>query len=94
MLLSTVFQCCSCDIFASYEVLHVSRGVVVIGISIIFFGGKMVIEVNSLALNRCNILLLVLALLLKLLVADKMIAVLFLPLLIEFVRILNLDFLN
>ena len=95
MLLSTVFQCCSCDVFASYQVLHVARGVVIIVIGIsILFRGQMVIEVNSLAFGRGNILLLILALLLKLLVANKIVAIVFLPLLIEFMRVLNLDFVD
>ena len=95
MLLSTVFQCCSCDVFTSYQVLHVARGVVIIVIGIsILFRGQMVIEVNSLTFGRGNILLLILALLLKLLVANKIVAIVFLPLLIEFMRVLNLDFVD
>ena len=97
MLLSTVFQCCSCDVFASYQVLHVARGVVIIVIVIsisILFRGQMVIEVNSLAFGRGNILFLILTLLLKLLVTDKIVAIFFLPLLIEFMRVLNLDFVD
>ena len=54
----------------------------------------MVIEVNSLAFGRGNILFLILTLLLKLLVTDKIVAIFFLPLLIEFMRVLNLDFVD
>ena len=54
----------------------------------------MVIEVNSLAFGRGNILLLILALLFEFLVTDKIVAIVFLPLLIEFMCVLNLDFMD